>query len=381
MKKGLIIAMLLCAVAVFNFAPMGRGTGSDKSKPRVQLAILLDTSNSMDGLVDQAKSQLWRIVNQFATATGANGQKPQVEVALYQYGTPTLGWDTGFVRQLLPLTTDLDKVSEELFALTTNGGDEYCGAAIKAAVNQLQWSRGNNDYRAICIAGNEPFTQGKVDFHESCKAAISAGIVVNTIFCGNNREGIDTHWKDGADLADGAYFSIDQNQKVVSITTPFDNEIAELSGKLNKTYVAYGAVGKAGSLNQAAQDSNAMSAGASVAISRAVTKASAQYSNSTWDLVDAVQAGNVDLAKLKEGDLPAELRKMSEKERKTYVDEKLKERAAVQKKIGDLNREREAHIAAEQKKAPTGSAANTLDTAIVNAIRSQATRANIQFKD
>jgi hypothetical protein len=32
----------------------------------VQLAILLDTSNSMDGLIEQAKTQLWKIVNEMA---------------------------------------------------------------------------------------------------------------------------------------------------------------------------------------------------------------------------------------------------------------------------------------------------------------------------
>src|SRR5205823_3642790 len=37
-------------------------------QPVVQLAILLDTSNSMDGLIAQAKTQLWNIVNEFATA-------------------------------------------------------------------------------------------------------------------------------------------------------------------------------------------------------------------------------------------------------------------------------------------------------------------------
>ena len=39
-----------------------------KQKPIVQIAILLDTSNSMDGLIGQAKTQLWKIVNEFAKA-------------------------------------------------------------------------------------------------------------------------------------------------------------------------------------------------------------------------------------------------------------------------------------------------------------------------
>ena len=37
------------------------------SKPdedtKIQVALLLDTSNSMDGLIEQAKSRLWNIVN------------------------------------------------------------------------------------------------------------------------------------------------------------------------------------------------------------------------------------------------------------------------------------------------------------------------------
>jgi hypothetical protein len=35
---------------------------------KVQIDLLLDTSNSMDGLIDQAKSQLWKVVNTFIDA-------------------------------------------------------------------------------------------------------------------------------------------------------------------------------------------------------------------------------------------------------------------------------------------------------------------------
>ena len=38
----------------------------------IALAILLDTSNSMDGLIEQAKSQLWKICNEFIKAKLAN---------------------------------------------------------------------------------------------------------------------------------------------------------------------------------------------------------------------------------------------------------------------------------------------------------------------
>src|SRR5690349_20225863 len=102
-------------------------------KPLVQIAVLLDTSGSMQGLIEQAKGQLWKIVNEFLKAK-QDGQTPEVQVALYEYGKTSLSRDSGWIRQIVPLSTDLDKISEELFALKTNGGDEYCGWVIKDAV-------------------------------------------------------------------------------------------------------------------------------------------------------------------------------------------------------------------------------------------------------
>ena len=63
-------------------------TASDE-KPKtntVKIALLLDTSNSMDGLINQAKSQLWDIVNKFTYAKCGNEQRPELQIALYQYG-------------------------------------------------------------------------------------------------------------------------------------------------------------------------------------------------------------------------------------------------------------------------------------------------------
>jgi hypothetical protein len=39
-----------------------------EAENRIQIAILLDTSSSMDGLIDQAKTQLWKVVNTFIEA-------------------------------------------------------------------------------------------------------------------------------------------------------------------------------------------------------------------------------------------------------------------------------------------------------------------------
>jgi hypothetical protein len=351
--------------------------GQAPKKARIQIALLLDTSSSMDGLIEQAKTQLWKIVNELATAQ-RGGQRPEIQVALYQYGTPSLGAATGYIRQLAEFTGDLDKVSEALFALRTNGGDEYCGTVIQKAVTQLQWSDGK-DYKAIFIAGNEPFTQGQVDYKAACKEAITKGIVVNTIFCGGAEEGIQTSWKDGADLADGAYMSINQNQAIVRIAAPQDKELLELNAKLNKTYLAYGAEGARNLGRQAAQDKLAAEAAADVAVTRVQAKAGGVYRNEGWDLVDATQAGKVKLEEVKEAELPEEMKKMTPEQQKAFVAEKGKERTAIQEQIVKLGKERDAYILAEQKKQSQPGATNTLDNAILGAIRGQAQKADLQF--
>lgn len=346
--------------------------------PTVQLAILLDTSNSMDGLIAQAKTQLWSIVNEFVRAR-KDGRAPAVQVALFEYGKSSLSASEGFVRLILPLTDDLDRVSEELFALKTNGGEEYCGWVLRESVNKLSWSPSREVYKAIFIAGNEPFTQGPVDFHASCKAAIERGIFVNTIHCGSLAEGQRTGWKDGALLADGQYLNIDQNQKVVDIPAPQDAEIARLGVELNKTYLPYGRMGAAGQARQVAQDANALSASASAVVSRSVSKGNAVYCNDAWDLVDAIKNGKCKIEELKPEDLPPALQKLDAAGRKAKVEEAARQRATIQNKINDLNKDRVRFLAEEQKKQKTP-LENTLEQAVVKAIRDQASRCKFTFE-
>ena len=342
----------------------------------IQVAILLDTSNSMDGLIDQARTQLWRVVNELATAK-KNGQSPDLQVALYEYGNTALSAESGYVRRVLPLTNDLDKVSEELFALDTSGGDEYCGTVIRDAVKGLDWSPSNSDLKLIFIAGNEPFTQGSVDFRTSCKNAIARGITVNTIFCGDKQSGVQGHWKDGADLADGSFMTIDQNVRVAEIDAPQDKEIAALGAQLNTTYIAYGASGSAGAARQSANDSKLAASAPAANVERQLAKAKAVYSNASWDLLDALNEKKVDLDKVPVKDLPPEMQKMTPAQRKAHVAAMAKKRADIQAKLRKLEEDRKQHVARERTKLPP--AASSLDTAVVSAVHTAGTKKGYKF--
>jgi hypothetical protein len=367
---------LVTLILTFVLFPL---SAADKPVPAddnlIQIAILLDASNSMDGLISQAKTQLWKIVNELALAK-RGGKSPRLEVAFYEYGKSSLPSSGGYIRQIVPLTLDLDRISDELFKLTTNGGDEYCGQVIAEAVKSLKWNPSTSVMKAIFIAGNEPFTQGQVNYSETCKKAISAGIVVNTIFCGSRQEGIDSKWKDGADLADGSYMSIDQNQKVEQIAAPQDSAIMALGAQLNATYIGYGSAGGKRKSMQMEQDRNAMTAAPAAMVQRSIAKSSSAYGNAEWDLVDAKKESAAKVAALKEEELPPEMKGMDAKEREAFVDAKAKQRNEIQAKINNLNEERRKYVAAQQQKSSKNS---SLDQAIVNTVRKLATDKGYSF--
>jgi uncharacterized protein YdaT len=343
-----------------------------KHHPKIQLAILLDTSGSMDGLIDQTRNQLWQVVNELSNAK-RHGVTPTLEVALFEYGNDGNSKDTGFVRMLNNFTKELDKVSEGLFSLTTNGGSEYCGFAIKTAVHSLNWSHSNHDIKTIFIAGNEPFSQGPVNYRDALRLASQHGIAVNTIHAGDHQVGIDTGWQSGALLAGGDYMSIDSNRRAVHVLAPQDKRIVELNAQLNETYIPYGQQGRIKAQRQKEQDSRSEQISASLLSKRTITKSSTYYKNSKWDLVDAFEEGEVSeeqLASMDEAALPQEMKAMSAEKKKAYVAEKAAKRAKLKEEIKGLSEARKTYVA-EMKKKQVESAPSMSD-ALTAAIKKQA---------
>jgi hypothetical protein len=349
-----------------------------EAENRIQIAILLDTSSSMDGLIDQAKTQLWKVVNTFIDAK-RDGKAPFVEVALYEYGNNNNAAGNDWIRLVSPMTRDLDQLSRDLFALKTNGGEEYCGAVVQRALGDLAWDTRKTTYKAIFIAGNEPFTQGRVNAHSVCKEALAKGIVVNTIHCGNRQEGINGAWHDGAALGGGEFLVIDQDATVAHIDAPQDKRISELSRKLNDTYIGYGKRREEAAANQRmADDDAAANADTGASVERAVCKASGNYSNAAWDLVDALREKKIDPATLKVEELPEEMKNIPPAERTAFIEKAAKERAAIQDEIKELSKQRDAHVAAELRNNAEGGAI-TLDQAMIEATRKQAAKLGYKF--
>ncbi|MGN6294899.1 MAG: hypothetical protein ACTHMV_19265 [Chitinophagaceae bacterium] len=356
--------------------PENRPRGSAK----IQAAVLLDVSNSMDGLIDQAKAQLWNMVSVMGKAS-CNGIAPTVEIALYEYGRPANDEKKGYVKQISGFTTDLDQISQKLFSLTTNGGDEYCGQVMYSSLTEMNWDTSASSYKVIFIAGNEDFLQGKLSFTTACSEARKKNVIVNTIYCGDRMQGIREHWNLGSECGAGSYTHINQNAKIEDIATPYDNTLFLLNDQLNKTYMTYGAEGEASYRKQAEVDDLNKKMNQSVMAKRVAVKGKKElYYNTGWDLVDANKKDSTFYQKVDMKTLPDSLKTKSRLELKQAISKKSAERDAIQKEIESINTKRETFIATEKAKTATTKADQTLETEIEKIIREQASRFNMTIK-
>ena len=342
----------------------------------VQLALLLDTSNSMDGLINQARSQLWRIVNELSRMH-RRGEHIRLQVALFEYGNNSLSPGSGYIRQVTPFTEDLDLLSEALFSLTTNGGSEYCGHVIGSSLNRLRWNSSREGLKLIYIAGNEPFDQGGVSYEAACRWAGERDITINTIYCGDYRTGVETFWKRGAEIGRGSYFAIDSDKATQGIVTPYDHDLLVLNSRINATYVPYGRDGRDRQARQAKQDMNAAALSAPVAAERAVSKGSKLYEASGWDLVDAIDTKKVTVDGLGKEGLPDELKGKSRREIESYVQQKKMDREGLKTQIAELSRKRDAWV---QQKEQESAGNQSLGAVILKDLHMQAATKNFSFR-
>ncbi len=345
------------------------------NRPVVELAICLDTSGSMDGLIENAKQKIWAIVNDLALATPT----PQLRVALLTYGNDGHDAENGWVFVHSDLTEDLDLISRELFVLTTNGGTELVARAIKTSVDALSWTKGDRGLKLIVVAGNESAEQdSNYASGDMASAAIARGILVNTIYCGNPMDDLAQGWKAVSLKADGQFAVIDHNNVALAIETPFDVRLGELSTAINATYLPYGKEGIVACENQRNQDANAAGCNTWTAASRAETKGGLLYLNGHWDLVDACREVSFDLSKVKEEELPEAMRAMNLEERKAHIAAMAAKRELIQKDIAELGAQRQSFLeVAIAKLAAEGK--ESLDRVVRDAIRAQAVTKGFTF--
>jgi hypothetical protein len=306
----------------------------------VDVVVVLDTSGSMERLLDATRARLWDVVNEL----GRMQPTPELRVGLISFGTDKATEDEGFIIRHVDLTDELDEAYAELMELTIGGGTELVGRALNEAVDGMSWSPEWDAMRIVFVAGNEPVDQGDEDFQVAARAARDREIIVNALFAGNREQGVVEKWHELAQAGEGNFSAIDPAIGSIQIATPQDDLLLQLNASLNTTYVPYGEKGEAGLANQIAQDSNASRLGVQSCSSRIVAKGGALYHNASWDLVDKSLEPGFDWEALPLSDLPEQLRDLSNEERSDFIEARRAERERIQMKIQEASAAREVFV-------------------------------------
>ena len=360
-------ALVILAIALAPLTSMSQeGTAPQLTRP-VDVVFCLDTSGSMEGLLNAVRARVWDVLNELGRMTPT----PELHVGLLSYGTDRSTAQDGWIVKEIDLTSDLDAVYAQLMSLTVGGGDEYVGQVLHEAVWEMNWSRDPEALKIVFLAGNETADQNveQYDFREIAEQGRKQGILVNALYAGNREQGVVELWPEVARAGNGTFSSIDPEVSTIQIATPQDEELLRLNAGLIETYLAYGSDGEKGLANQVAQDANASRLGVQSCSSRIVAKGSALYNNAQWDLVDATLQDGFDLAALSIDDLPEPMRAMTHDERVAFVDARRDQREQVQLEIQQVSAEREAYL--QQVLVREGKAGG-LDEAMREAIREQA---------
>ena len=143
--------------------------------------------------------------------------------------------------------------------------------------------------------------------------------------------------------------------------------------------VPYGAENRVKANRQQEQDANSSAISPGLLAKRAQSKASKMYNNSSWDLVDVFEDGEVKLEELAVEQLPAEMQKMDKARQEEYVVGKARERKKVQEEIATLNKSRNDYVAKKQRET-TKANVNTVNDAVTRAIRREAKNKNYVFE-
>jgi hypothetical protein len=349
---------------------LAAAAGFAATKPRVEVAFVLDSTGSMGGLIEGAKQKIWSIANSIIAQKPA----PDIRIGLVTYR------DRGdaYVAERFDLTGDIDAVFTTLQGFTADGGGddpESVNQALHDAVTDLSWSTDARVLRIIFLVGDYPphmDYRDDVKYPVTCREAVRRGLIIDTVQCGGVPE-TTAVWKEIARLSKGSYVALAQSGNMTVVSTPYDEEIARTSAAIGATIVTYGEREKQAEARS--KVSTAAAAPASLAADRAAYNLATggRAIQGSGDLVADLADGSVDVSKLKKDELPAEMQKMSAPQRAAYLADMKSKREKLNGALEELGRKRADYLRKEQARATVG-AGDAFDIEVARIISAQAIR-------
>lgn len=203
------------------------------AKPKIDLAFCIDTTGSMQSEIDVVKTKTKEIVAKLS------GSKPSPEIRVGLVAYHDRGDD--YVTKVFQFSGDVDQVVKDISSLQANGGGdepEAVNEALHAAVHDLQWSADKKAVKLLFLIGDAgpKGYPGDYSWESESKKAISNGIQINTIACGNMSLRSTAHdvFEKIAKLSDGKSEFLTYKQDVVDARTGKHEMLVASGGKTYK---------------------------------------------------------------------------------------------------------------------------------------------------
>jgi Mg-chelatase subunit ChlD len=349
------------SVSSIQIEPIGQVDPiTDSGKHAIDVVFAVDTTGSMDRLIDGAKRTVWSI------ATHIRQTDPNANLRIGLVAYRDLGDE--YVTRPFALTGDLDAVYAELATYDASGGGdtpENVAAALRDALG-MRWRAGAK--KLVFVVGDAPPAprSDAQPYDVLAREAGTSGIIVNAIRCGDDPTTAYAFQR-LASLGGGEFSTIAQDGGVQQVATPYDDRLAELSARIDGTAVIAGDDAKRA--GHAARMAVAAAAPAPAKADRASYYAKKAKGGADvraeGDLVGAYATGTLDLGKVAPGALPADLRGKSEAELSVELARRAEQRKAAQREIDKLTRERDAYLSARKD------AGGGFDTAVKATVEKQ----------
>lgn len=374
--SALMLAGLACLPAQANrtgpVVPWNQAQIQPAQRATIELLFVLDTTGSMGGMLEGAKSKIWGIVNEVLQRQGNAGATIRVGLVAYR--------DRGdaYVTRITALSDNLDNVYAQLMAFRPEGGGdgpEDVRSALAEAVRAGGWSApGARTSQVMFLVGDAPPHDDYRNLPSTIASAREAnrrGIIVNAIQCGSDAS-TGMAWRSVAQYGGGEYLAIAQDGGVQVIVTPYDQELAQLGEQIGGTYMAYGNREDRLQRQSAQVGMEAKVAAAAppaARAERAVNKGLNDKAYDDRDLVQKAATSGFAVSTVAEAELPDALRKLAPAQRQAALDQAVAERKVLRDKILALSKQRDQYLAEQRRKG--GGAKTGFDAAVSSALGRQ----------
>lgn len=197
-------------------------------RPLVQLALILDIGPNSNGLIYQARTELYTVANELLLNRKGN-EIPIVQFAVIRGSSHSARIVSRFSVNYDAIVSSLDR---------TSGGASHIQGdhALALAINRLQWSPYPEDLKYIIMAGSGRLNLSRHALTTTCDQAVRKGIQVHTLYTGAYAMGVQHGWAQIALHSGGCYSTISTTGRLKLEPTEFNPELQSLTKELLNTY-------------------------------------------------------------------------------------------------------------------------------------------------